>query len=62
MLDLYIVNCRKYNAYNLVRPLGSDDLHMMEQVAGFIQQGHDTCTVSELNSHQWAFFGAWYLR
>ena len=54
--------CRKYNAFNLVRPLGLDDLHMMERVAGFHEEGQDKQAQSELTAHQWAFFGVWYLR
>ncbi|DBA73804.1 TPA: hypothetical protein ACH3X2_009772 [Trebouxia sp. C0005] len=52
---------RKYNAFNLVRPLGLDDLHMMERVAGFHEQGQDKQAPNELTAHQWAFFGVWYL-
>ena len=54
--------CRKYNAFNLARPLGPDDLLMMERVAGFHEPGHENGTVKELTPHQWAFFGVWYLR
>jgi len=54
--------CRKYNAFNLVRPLGLDDLHMTERVAGFHEQGQDKQAPSELTAQQWAFFGVWYLR
>jgi len=53
--------CRKYNAFNLVRPLGLDDLHMMERVAGFHEQGPDKQAPSELTAQQWEFFGVWYL-
>ncbi len=54
---------RKYNAYNLVRPLGRDDLHMMERVAGFQESGNqDQRTVNDLTPQHWAFFGVWYLR
>ncbi|KAL0055738.1 hypothetical protein WJX82_003952 [Trebouxia sp. C0006] len=52
---------RKYNAFNLVRPLGLDDLHMMECVAGFREQAQDKQAPNELTAHQWAFFGVWYL-
>ena len=57
-----LMYCRKYNAFNLVRPLGPDDLLMMERVAGFHESGHEAGVVSELTPHQWAFFGVWYLR
>ena len=57
-----LLGCRKYNAFNLVRPLGLDDLHMMERVAGFHEQGQDKQAPNELTAHQWAFFGVWYLR
>ncbi|KAL3140210.1 hypothetical protein ABBQ38_004485 [Trebouxia sp. C0009 RCD-2024] len=52
---------RKYNAFNLARPLSSDDLLMMERVAGFHESGREASIVTELTPHQWAFFGVWYL-
>ncbi len=60
--DVPLCWCRKYNAFNLVRPLGLDDLHMMECVAGFREQAQDKQAPNELTAHQWAFFGVWYLR
>jgi len=60
--DVPLCWCRKYNAFNLVRPLGLDDLHMMERVAGFHEQAQDKQAPNELTAYQWAFFGVWYLR
>ena len=54
--------CRKYDAFNLARPLGLDDLRMLECVAGFHEEGQDKNTASELTPQKWVYFGVWYLR